>query len=166
MSCRETRIDVVRMIIELRHRYVDATPVIRNVIEQTTKHMPRVLIDITTGRLRDKAQQAAAFEELPIYDELRSSMTTKLDRARIRKAVKTFYRYVMLSHRWQPNEPTFQVVENVSIYALPASPANSKQQSFCDLVRSLHFRWAWSDTCCVNQLDKGVQQESLVAMFR
>lgn len=166
MSCRETRIDVVRMIIELRHRYVDATPVIRNVIEQTTKHMPRVLIDITTGRLHDKAQQAAAFEELPIYDELRSSMTTRLDRARIRKAVKTFYRYVMLSHRWQPNEPTFQVVENVSIYALPASPANSKQQSFCDLVRSLHFRWAWSDTCCVNQLDKGVQQESLVAMFR
>jgi len=130
--------------------------------------MPRVLIDTMTGRLYDKTQQAAAFEELPIYDELRSSMTTRsrLDRARIRKEVEEFYQYVMLSHRWQPHEPTFQMVENISIYGLPASPENSKVQMFCELVRSLHFQWAWSDTCCVNQQDKGVQQESVVAMFR
>ncbi|KAI9567129.1 hypothetical protein HD554DRAFT_1027100 [Boletus coccyginus] len=32
--------------------------------------------------------------------------------------------------------------------------------------RTLRFEWAWSDTCCVNQLDKGVLQESLFAMFR
>ena len=120
--------------------------------------MPRVLIDTITGRLYDKTQQATAFEELSIFDELRSSMTTlsQLDHARIRKEVKRFYRYVMLSHRWQPNEPTFQMVENISIYALPASPANSKVRRFCELVRSLDFQWAWSDTCCVNQLDKGV----------
>ena len=41
-----------------------------------------------------------------------------------------------------------------------------KLLKFCELVSSLCFRWAWSDTCCMNQLDKGVQQESLVAMFR
>ena len=130
--------------------------------------MSRVLIDTITGRLYDKTQQATAFEELSIFDELRSSMTTlsQLDHARIRKEVKRFYRYVMLSHRWQPNEPTFQMVENTSMYGLPASSANSKVQRFCELVRSLDFRWAWSDTCCVNQLDKGVLQESLVAMFR
>jgi hypothetical protein len=128
--------------------------------------MPRVLIDTVTGRLYDKTQQAAAFEELPIYDELRSSMTSWLDRARIQMEVKKFYRYVMLSHRWQPNEPTFQMVHNISIYGLPESPVNSKLLKFCELVSSLCFRWAWSDTCCVNQLDKGVQQESLVAMFR
>ena len=95
-------------------------------------------------------------------------MTTRvqLDRARIRKEVKKFYRYVMLSHKWQLNEPTFQMVENTSIYGLPVSPTNSKVQRFCELVRSLDLYWAWSDTCCVNQLDKGVQQESLVAMFR
>ncbi|KAF8554794.1 hypothetical protein OG21DRAFT_1603328 [Imleria badia] len=156
-------------IRELRHQYFDATATIRSVVEETIRDMPRVLIDTVTGRLYDKTQQAAAFEELQIYDELRSSMTTRarLDRARIRMAAKKFYRYVMLSHRWQPHEPTFQmVVENTSIYALPASPANSKVQRFCELVRYLDFQWAWSDTCCVNQLDKGVQQESLVAMFR
>jgi hypothetical protein len=125
-----------------------------------------VLIDTTTGRLYDKTQQTAAFEELPIYNELRSSMTTRLDQARIRRAVKKFYRYVMFSHRWQPDEPTFQQVEKMSIYKLPASPAYSKLRNFCKLVYSLQFHWAWSDTCCVNQLDRGVQQESLVAMFR
>jgi len=80
--------------------------------------------------------------------------------------VKENCRYVMLSHRWQPDEPTFQLMENASIYGLPPSPANGKLQNFCKLVRSLQFHWAWCDTCCVNQLDKGVQQESLVAMFR
>ena len=135
-------------------------------MEETVRPMPRVLIDTTTGRLYDKTQQAAAFEELPIYDELRSSMTTQLDYARIQGAVKRFYRYVMLSHKWQPNEPTFQQVEKISIYKLPASPTYSKLQNFCKLVCTLRFQWAWSDTCCVNQLDKGVQQESLVAMFR
>ena len=128
--------------------------------------MPRVLIDTVSGRLYDKTQQAAAFEELPIFDELRSSMTTRPDHARIQIEVRKFYQYVMLSHRWQPNEPTFQMVENISIYGLPDSPANRKLLKFCELVSSLCFRWAWSDTCCVNQLDKGVQQESLVAMFR
>ena len=151
---------------ELRNQYVDATATIQETVEETIRDMPRVLIDTTTGRLYDKAQQAEAFQELPIYDELRSSMTTQLDRARVQKEVKEFYRYVMLSHRWQPHEPTFQMVENTSIYGLPASPWNSKVQMFCELVRSLRFQWAWSDTCCVNQQDKGVQQESVVAMFR
>ncbi|KAI9454841.1 hypothetical protein HD554DRAFT_2042943 [Boletus coccyginus] len=151
---------------KLRDQYVDATVTIQEVVEETIRPMPRVLIDTTTGRLYDKAQQGAAFEELPIYNELRSSMTTRLDHARIRREVEGFYRYVMLSHRWQLHEPTFQMVENSSIYGLPASPGNNKVQKFCELVRSLDFQWAWSDTCCVNQQDKGVQQESVVAMFR
>ncbi|KAI9571647.1 hypothetical protein HD554DRAFT_1800612 [Boletus coccyginus] len=153
-------------IRELRNNYVDATATIQQEVQETVRDMPRVLIDTTTGRLYDKTQQAAAFEELPIYDELRSSMTTRLDRARIRREVKKFYRYVMFSHRWQPNEPTFQQVEKMSIYKLLASPAFSKLQNFCKLVHALRFEWAWSDTCCINQLDRGVQQESMVAMFR
>ena len=128
--------------------------------------MPRVLIDTTTGRLYDKEQQAEAFEALPIYNELVSSMTTTMDHARIRSAVKESYRYVMLSHTWESNEPTFQLVETSSVYGLPASPANSKLQRFCELVRSLRFKWAWSDTCCVNKLDREVLQESLIVRFR
>ena len=154
------------LVKEPYQQYVDATPFIRRVVAETVRHMPRVLIDISTGRLYDKTRQAAAFEELPIYDELRSSMTTCLDHLRIQSEVEGFYQYVMLSHKWQLSEPTFQTVENISVYDLPASPTNNKLQRFCELVHSLDFQWAWSDTCCINQLDKGVQQESLVAMFR
>ena len=84
-------------------------------VKEAIRHMPRVLIDTTTGRLYDKTRQAEAFEELPIFDELRSSMTTGVDRERIRKEVKGFYQYVMLSHKWQPSEPTFQTVEDTSV---------------------------------------------------
>ena len=150
---------------ELRHQYVDATATIQNVIEQVIRRMPRVLIDTATGRLYDKTQQAAAFAELPIYDELRSSMTSQLDNARIRREVKKYYRYVMFSHRWEYGEPLFQRVHNISIYDLASSSPNIKLQTLCKLILSLGFQWVWSDTCCIDKKDNVVLQESLVAMF-
>lgn len=152
-------------MIELRRRYFDATSAIRRVAEQTVRDMPRVLIDTATGRLCDKKQQVGTFEALPIYSELVSSMTTELDYARIWREVKEFYRYVMLSHKWEYDEPLLQLVENISIYTLEQSLANTKLQAFCLLVQSLGFRWAWSDTCCVDKVNNVVLQESLVAMF-
>ena len=127
--------------------------------------MPQVLIDTTTGRLHDRQQQIEAFAALPIYSELVSSMTTKLDRGRIRREVKEFYRYVMLSHRWEYGELCHRDVRRVSIYDLYPSPANTKLRMFCLLVRTLKFRWAWSDSSCVDRSSNAVLQESLVAMF-
>ena len=127
--------------------------------------MPRVLIDVTTGRLHDRTQQAEAFEALPIFSELVSSMTAGVDEARIWRDVKEFYQYVMLSHKWQNGEPLFQNVKHITVYELETSPTHTKLQSFCSLVRSLGFRWAWSDTCCIDKDNNVVLQESLVAMF-
>ena len=127
--------------------------------------MPRVLIDTTTGCLLDKTQQVAAFEKHPIYDELRSSMTTRLDNERIRREVKNFYRYVMFSHTWEDGEPLFHMVEKISVYELEFSSPNIKLKTFCTLTRTLGFRWAWSDTCCIDKGDSVILQESLVAMF-
>ncbi|KAF8548009.1 hypothetical protein OG21DRAFT_1516754 [Imleria badia] len=152
-------------IRELRRKYADPRSTIRRVVNETIRHMPRVLIDTTTGHLYDKKHQAEAFEALPIYNELLSSMTTKLDDPRIRREVKGFYQYVMFSHKWEYDEPLLQKVEKISIYELEESPANIKLQRFCSLVRSLGFHWAWSDTCCVDKVNNVVLQESLVAMF-
>ena len=127
--------------------------------------MPRVLIDTETGRLYDKTRQAAAFEALLVYDELRSSMTTTLDLGRIQEEVKKFYRYVMFSHRWEYDEPLFQRVENISVYDLEVSSPNIKLQVFCRLIGALGFHWVWSDTCCIDKSNNVVLQESLVAMF-
>lgn len=128
--------------------------------------MPRVLLDTITGCLCDKRQQVETFEALPIYAELVSSMATKVDYPRIRREVKEFFRYVMFSHRWEDDEPLLQKVERITVYKLEVSSANAKLQSFCSLTRSLGFRWAWSDTCCIDKESNVVLQEALVAMFR
>ena len=92
-------------------------------------------------------------------------MTNEVDHAWIWREVKEFYRYVMFSHRWEYGEPLFEEVERVTVYKLESSRGNIKLQKFCELVRSFGFRWAWSDTCCIDKENNVVLQESLVAMF-
>ena len=138
---------------------------IRRVMKQTIRDTPRVLINTFSGRLCDKAEQLSVFEDLSIFKELVSSMTTQLDLPRIEQVVKEYCRYVMLSHRWEENEPLFEKVVNKSIYDLEVSPENEKLRRFCSLARDTGFHWAWSDTCCINKNDNRVLQESLVAMF-
>ena len=97
-----------------------------------------------------------------------TTTTTKVDEddeARISTEVAKFYQYVTLSHTWQNGEPLFQNAKHITVYELEASPTNTKLQSFCSLVCSLGFRWAWSDTCCIDKDNNVVLQESLVAMF-
>ena len=127
--------------------------------------MPRVLIDTTTGHLCNRTQLAEAFEALPIFNELVSSMTREIDYIWIRREVDEFCGYVMFSHKWEHDEPLFQKVMDVTVYKLEASRGNIKLQTFCSIVRALRFRWAWSDTCCIDKSDNVVLQESLVAMF-
>ena len=152
-------------LVELRSRYFDPRPIIRRVIDDTIPHIPRVLIDAITGQLHDKAQQANVFETDPIFNELVLSMTARVDVRRIRQEVTQFYRYVMFSHKWARDEPLLHTVKQITVYRLEASPENMKLQSFCSLVQSLGFRWAWSDTCCIDKVNNVVLQEALVAMF-
>jgi hypothetical protein len=139
---------------------------IRRIVQRTTRHSPRVLIDTTTGRLHDRAERASAFESLPIFKELVSSMTTRIDYVRIKREVRQYFRYVMLSHKWEANEPLFQQVMHIAVYDLDQSPTHDKLQTFCKIVRDAGFNWAWSDTCCINKSDHFVLQEALVAMFK
>jgi hypothetical protein len=135
-------------------------------VQRITNQSPRVLIDIATGRLRDRAERASAFEALPIFNELVSSMTTHIDYVRIKHEVRQYFRYVMLSHKWEENEPLFQQVLHIAVYDLDQSPTHDKLQTFCKIVREAGFNWAWSDTCCINKSDHSILQEALVAMFK
>ena len=121
---------------------------------------------MTTGRLCNRAEQASTFESLPIFNELISSMTTRIDYVRIKREVRQYFRYVMLSHKWEENEPLFQDVIHIAVYDLDKSPTHDKLQTFCKIVRDAGFDWAWSDTCCINKSDHFVLQEALVAMFK
>lgn len=129
--------------------------------------MPQVLIDTAAGQLIDKIGQAKAFEADPIFDELVSSMTTGVDDQRIQKEAEKFYRYVMLSHKWLDyNEPHYKEVKGIAVYKLKDTPGHVKLKTFCSIVHSeFGLRWAWSDTCCIDQENNVVLQESLIAMF-
>ena len=139
---------------------------IRKLVQRTIRRLPRLLINTTTGHLYNKAEQASAFETLPIFNELVSSMTTRIDRSRIKWEVRQFFRYVMFSHTWEDNEPLFQQVIQMTVYDLEKSPTHDKLQTFCKIVRDSGFKWAWSDTCCINKSDHFILQEALVAMFK
>ena len=154
---------------EQRERYISPSSTraaIRKIVQRTRRHLPRVLINTTTGRLHDRAEQPSAFESLPIFNELVSSMTTRVDNARIKREVRQYFRYVMLSHKWEDNEPLFQKVIHMAVYDLSQSPTHDKLQTFCKIVRDAGFNWAWSDTCCIDKSDHFVLQEALVAMFK
>ncbi|KAF8433934.1 hypothetical protein L210DRAFT_2684164 [Boletus edulis BED1] len=139
---------------------------IRKVVERTLRRSPHVLINTTTGRLHDRTEQASAFESLPIFKELVSSMTTRIDYVRIKHEVRQYFRYVMLSHKWEDKEPLFQQVVHLAVYELETSSTHDKLQTFCKIVQDAGFNWAWSDTCCIDKSDHFVLQEALVAMFR
>ena len=93
-------------------------------------------------------------------------MTTHINLSRIRHVVQQYFRYVVLSHRWEVNEPLFQEVIQIAVYDLGDSPTHNKLQTYCKIAQKAGFHWAWSDTVCINKSDNFVLQESLVAMFR
>ncbi|KAF8433860.1 hypothetical protein L210DRAFT_3506823 [Boletus edulis BED1] len=139
---------------------------IRQVVQRTLHRSPRILINTATGRLHDRAERASAFESLPIFKELVSSMTTRIDYVQIKHEVRHYFQYVMLSHKLEDNEPLFQQVVQIAVYDLETSPTHDKLQTFCKIVRNSRFNWTWSDTCCIDKSDHIVLQEALVAMFR
>ncbi|KAG6371697.1 hypothetical protein JVT61DRAFT_9038 [Boletus reticuloceps] len=93
-------------------------------------------------------------------------MTTRIDYVRIKREVRQYFRYVMLSHKWEDNEPLFHQVIHIAVYDLEESPTHDKLQTFCKIVRDAGFDWAWSDTCCIDRSDDPTLQEALVAMFK
>ncbi|KAF8547208.1 hypothetical protein OG21DRAFT_1501672 [Imleria badia] len=153
--------------IRERHRhYTKTRQDIRIAVKHAIRESPRVLINTVSGRLCNKSEQGAAFELLPVFTELISSMTGDIDHARIKQEVTKYYRYAMFSHKWDDNEPLFDKCRHFVVYELEESPTHDKLQMFCKIVREAGFHWAWSDTCCINKGDQVVLQEALVTMFK
>ncbi|KIO02207.1 hypothetical protein M404DRAFT_148348, partial [Pisolithus tinctorius Marx 270] len=94
-------------------------------------------------------------------------MTQQVDETRIRPVVKRFFGYVMFSHAWQGKEPSFQdiKIEFKSVWDLPDTPLNEKLRNFCQETRRLGYRWAWSDTCCIDKSMDLILNHSLTSMY-
>ncbi|KAF8552461.1 hypothetical protein OG21DRAFT_1511487 [Imleria badia] len=141
--------------------------IIDNVVRGVSKTSPLVLIDVKSGLLCDGQRRSHTFKLEPEFKELRSSMTEESDDERIRRVVVAYFRYVTLSHVWQGQEPSFQDVNSAgSVWQLDSSPLNEKLLQFCEVVRTEGYRWAWSDTCCIDKTISTVLNQSLTMMYK
>jgi hypothetical protein len=140
---------------------------IREVIHNQLTDTPPRLLDTTTGLLCDREAQISVFKSSTEYKELVSSTIKHphLRMERIVEVVATYFRCVMLSHRWEEKEPLLNDIQNKVVYELEAVGGIVKLQSFCRIAREAHYRWAWVDTCCINKNNNTEVQKSLNSMF-
>ncbi|KAI6041681.1 hypothetical protein EDC04DRAFT_2892935 [Pisolithus marmoratus] len=140
-------------ISQLRKNYVSPSVTIAaidSIVREFLKSCLLIVIDVTTGSLCDIPERIHLFNSSPTFKDLVSSMTRELDTERIRRVVTSFFGYVMFSHVWQGNEPSFQ----------------DKLHNFCKETRRLGYNWAWSDTCCIDKTTSSVLNLSLTSMYK
>ena len=130
-------------------------------------HCPRVLIDVEDGRLCDEQERIRMFKSGISFKKIVSeTATTKIDPGQIRQSVAKYFKWIMFSHTWEGREPTFKDVNLVnSVWELDESPPNEKLRQFCRTARDDGYRWAWSDTCCIDKDTSAILNQSLVSMY-
>ncbi|KAI6015351.1 hypothetical protein F5J12DRAFT_527514 [Pisolithus orientalis] len=159
-------------IRQLRKNYIspsETVAAIDPVVHGIVKNCPLVVIDVNTGCLCDGPEQIRIFKADPSFKELVSSMKTAVDNEQILQVIASFFGYVMFSHTWQGNEPSFQdvnKVESKSVWDLPDTPLNNKLRNFCKEAHRLGYNWAWSDTCCIDKTTGPILNQSLTSMYK
>ncbi|KAG1814093.1 hypothetical protein EV424DRAFT_1348915 [Suillus variegatus] len=141
-------------IRQLRQKYVSPSEVedaVRRTIHAQLDNAPLRQINTSTGRLCNRDAQIKVFME----------STEKP----IKEAVAKYFSWVMLSHRWERNEPLLHDIQDRDIYDLDPVGTVVKLQKFCKIARDAGHRWAWSDTCCIDQNNNIEVQQSVNSMF-
>ncbi|KAG0699361.1 hypothetical protein DFH29DRAFT_55548 [Suillus ampliporus] len=158
-------------IQQLRERYIspsEAEGVIQKVIDTELNTAPIRLLDTATGILCDREAQISAFKRSTEYNELLLPLITKhpdIRMERITEVVTTYFRCVMLSHRWEGKEPLLQDIQGKIVYQMKSLGGLVKLRTFCEIARDAGYRWAWTDTCCIDKSNNVELQESLNSMF-
>ncbi|KAG6374476.1 heterokaryon incompatibility protein-domain-containing protein [Boletus reticuloceps] len=136
---------------------------LQDMIDQTKSDMPLRLICTEDGKLYDRNAIEARFrvEHAPFFEPTAVSS----DPDTMTEAVQTSFAYTMFSHRWETGEPLYKDVEGSDVFSLAESPGTRKLQHFCRHARERGFRWAWSDTCCIDKNSTSELQKSIISMF-
>ncbi|KAG1731764.1 hypothetical protein EDB19DRAFT_1317616 [Suillus lakei] len=123
----------------LRQQYTDAENAIKGVIDAHLEKAPLRLLNTSSGRLCNQDAQINAFMESKEYSELLySSMThAPLQMKPIKKAVAKYFSWVMLSHRWDKEEPTLHDIQGKVLYELRGVSGIEKLQMFCKKTRGM-----------------------------
>ncbi|KAG2355810.1 hypothetical protein BDR07DRAFT_1492731 [Suillus spraguei] len=139
---------------KLRQQYLSPSKVdraIRKVIDKQLDNTPLRVLDTPTSLLCSREAQIRTFKMSVEYKELVSSAVTHRDiqiqMKHIEEVVMTYFRYDKI------------------VYDLDPVGGITKLQSFCKTARDLRYRWAWSDTCCIDKNNNVELQESVNFMF-
>ncbi|KAG2365171.1 hypothetical protein BDR07DRAFT_1481719 [Suillus spraguei] len=156
-------------IRELRQQYVCVSEVedaIKRAVWMELEYAPLRLLSTSTGFLCDRAAQIQTFKTSAEYKELLSFTTTDSDlqTGRITDVVATYFRCVLLSHRWEETEALLHDIQGKVVYELNGLGGIAKLQSFCKVARDAGYRWAWMDTCCIDKRSNTELQESVNSM--
>ncbi|KAG1816705.1 WD40-repeat-containing domain protein [Suillus subaureus] len=157
-------------IRQVRQQYVSPSEVedaIRRAILTQLENAPLRLINTSTGRLCDRDAQINAFTKSTEYKELlhSSDMHAPLQMEPIKEAVAKYFSWVMLSHRWETMEPLLHDIQRRDVYELDPVGTVVKLQKFCKVACNAGYRWAWVDTCCIDQNNNVELQQSVNSMF-
>ncbi|KAG9314900.1 heterokaryon incompatibility protein-domain-containing protein [Chiua virens] len=137
---------------------------LQDLIEQKKSAMPLRLICTEDGKLYDRNAIEARFRaEHALFFEP-AAVSPDVDT--IRAAVDKAFAYAMLSHRWEMVEPLYKDLDGTDVFSLAESPGTRKLQQFYRHARERGFRWAWSDTCCIDKSSTSELQKSIISMFK
>jgi hypothetical protein len=155
---------------ELRQQYLslpEAEAAIRKVIHAQMENAPPRVLDTTTGFLSDQNSRINAFETSAEYKGLLllTMQHAGLRFEHIEEVVAIYFRCVMLSHRWEEKEPSLHDIQDKEVYKLNPVGGIVKLQSFCKIAHDAGYRWAWIDTCCIDQTNNVEVQKSVNSMF-
>ncbi|KAG2364271.1 heterokaryon incompatibility protein-domain-containing protein [Suillus spraguei] len=154
----------------LRKQYIsapEAERVIQRRIDIQLEHAPLRLLDTTIGLLCDRGAQITTFKTSTEYKELLLFVMKHPvpSTEHIREVVAKYFRCIMLSHRWDANESLLPEIRGKIVYQLHPVDGIVKLQSFCRVADDLGYRWAWMDTCCIDQANSVELHESINSMF-
>ncbi|KAJ8579545.1 hypothetical protein M405DRAFT_835694 [Rhizopogon salebrosus TDB-379] len=122
------------------------------------------------------------FKKLDEYQRIEASFSNGGE-VGLRHLLKSHFEYAMLSHRWNDTEttkePTYAFIKSAqdkgqNIYDMKEQFSNGKDRgenmrklrSFCYTAAKCGFRWAWSDTCCINKASRIEEEASINSMFK
>ncbi|KAF8556432.1 hypothetical protein OG21DRAFT_1409002, partial [Imleria badia] len=83
----------------------------------------------------------------------------------LRAFITEYLAFAMFSHRWGAREIVITDVKKAARGASDFLDGAKKLQEFCCVAAKCGFRWAWADTCCIDEQVYGEKSESLNSMF-
>ncbi|KAF9469407.1 heterokaryon incompatibility protein-domain-containing protein [Collybia nuda] len=150
-------------------RYRTRAETAKDVVSEVVVNIPLYLIDLQEPSFSLKSRNQIKDS---VRDELYEEIASIDDRINACSRAREAFSYAILSHRWGPGEPDFgTIVEKGGVTPASNDTVLSELQGyqkllkFCLEARTLGFKYAWADICCIDKSSSAEWQESVNSMY-